>query len=317
MHHGKLSLAIAEGLQELRKRIEAANIPSSRLDETLNLATWNIREFGRRRRTEAAIHYIAEMLGQFDLISIVELRDDLTDLGRVLPILGPYWGAVYSDVILDAGGNRERIGFIYDKRAVAFTGLAASANPPRKKSGSEYIPEFTWWRAPYMASFRSGNFDLVVVTAHIRWGDSATARTAEIASFAHWMDLKRNQKHVEDKDIIITGDFNIESPAMYEALTSSGLIAPAALRQGDFGTNLAKDRRYDQILHFPIYDDSFMGKGGVLDFYTGGTAKLFPGMTKMDITYQLSDHLPLWVQINTDNDSHQLDQIIRSRSKRG
>ena len=53
---------------------------------------------------------------------------------------------------------------------------------------------------------------------------------------------------------------------MYSALTSKGLVAPAALRKEEFGTNLAKDKRYDQILHFPINDDSFMNKGGVLDF---------------------------------------------------
>lgn len=168
-------------------------------------------------------------------------------------------------------------------------------------------------------SFSAGNFDFVMVSAHIRWGDSQTARTAEIWSFAEWLDLKRRQKHVEDKDFIVTGDFNIESPAMYEALTSKGLAAPAGLRKGAFGTNLARDKRYDQILHYPIYDDSFMNKGGVLDFYTGGTTMLintttlFPGMSKDDVTYQLSDHLPLWVQINTDNDAHHLDQIIRAK----
>lgn len=86
MFHGKLSLQVAEGLKELRARIDAAKIPSSKLDETLNLATWNIREFGKRRRSEAAIHYIAEIVGQFDLVSVVELRDNLTDLGRILPI---------------------------------------------------------------------------------------------------------------------------------------------------------------------------------------------------------------------------------------
>lgn len=313
MFHGKIDKETAKGLKALRARIDAANIPSSKLDETLNIATWNIREFGKKARSEPAVHYIAEIIGQFDLVSIVELRDDLTDLGRVLKILGPYWRAVYSDMIPDAGGNRERIGFIYDKRAVVFTGLAASANPPRKKSGSEYIPEFTWWRLPYMASFSSGNFDFVIVSAHIRWGDSKLDRTKEIQSFADWVDLKRRQKHVEDRDFFITGDFNIETAAMYSALTSKGLVAPAALRKGEFGTNLAKDKRYDQILHFPIYDDSFMNKGGVLDFYTGGISALFPGISKDDFTYQMSDHLPLWVQINTDNDGHQLDQIIRAR----
>ncbi len=48
MHHGSISKQIADGLIELRKRIDRAQIPSSKLDETLNLATWNIREFGKK-----------------------------------------------------------------------------------------------------------------------------------------------------------------------------------------------------------------------------------------------------------------------------
>src|SRR5437667_5838394 len=123
MHHGQVSQHVAKGLLALQKRIEAGKIPSSKLDETLNIATWNIREFGKKPRSEAAIHYIAEVLGQFDLIGLVELRDDLKDLGRVLKILGPYWRAVYSDTIPDPGGNRERVAYLYDKRAVVFNGL--------------------------------------------------------------------------------------------------------------------------------------------------------------------------------------------------
>ena len=67
MNHGKVSKEIASGLLALKKRIAAAKIPSSKIDETLNIASWNIREFGKVRRTDAAIHYIAEILGQFEL----------------------------------------------------------------------------------------------------------------------------------------------------------------------------------------------------------------------------------------------------------
>jgi hypothetical protein len=47
MHHGTISKPIADGLIALRGRIEKGGIPSSKLDVTLNLATWNIREFGK------------------------------------------------------------------------------------------------------------------------------------------------------------------------------------------------------------------------------------------------------------------------------
>ena len=48
MHHGDISIEIAQGLLALQQRIKAAGIPPSQLDETLNIATWNIREFGKR-----------------------------------------------------------------------------------------------------------------------------------------------------------------------------------------------------------------------------------------------------------------------------
>jgi hypothetical protein len=63
MHHGAITPQLAQGLLALQTRIEAAKIPSSKLDETINVAIWNIREFGKKRRTDAAIHYLAEILG--------------------------------------------------------------------------------------------------------------------------------------------------------------------------------------------------------------------------------------------------------------
>lgn len=314
MHHGNISKPIADGLIELRKRIEASGIPSSKLDESINLATWNIREFGKSPRSEAAIHYIAEILGQFDLVSIVELRDNLGDLKKVLPILGPYWDIVYSDMIPDAGGNRERIAYLYDKRAVAFSGFAATAVAPRKKVGGEYLPEQSWWRAPYSASFRAGNFDFIIIAAHIRWGSSGKDRIDELKLFADWVADKREESFPVDRDIIVVGDFNIENDKMLAALTGRGLKMPDAFVGRDLGSNLERNKRYDQILHFPQYPTTFTNAGNVLDFFTGGITPLFPDMTDADkakFTFQMSDHLPLWTQLNTNIDGFVLDEISR------
>lgn len=315
MFHGNISVEIAEGLQLLRKRIEAAAIPASKLDETLNIATWNVREFGKKRRSEAAIHYIAEIIGQFDLVGLVELRDNLGDLQRVLPILGPYWDAVYSDAVTDGGGNRERICYLYDQRACTFNGMAAMASAPRKKRGTEYLAETSFWRAPYVASFKAGNFDFMALTTHIRWGDSDAARQQEIQLLANWLEAKIKDKHCEDQDWIVMGDFNIPSRAspMFKALTSTGLTIPKALIKDEFGANLARDKRYDQIMHFARFGDEFTLAGGVLDFYASDHKPLFPDLTKTEFTYQMSDHLPLWVQISTDIDGQILEQLIQRK----
>jgi endonuclease/exonuclease/phosphatase family metal-dependent hydrolase len=323
MFHGDISPEIARGLKILRGRIKDADIRPSILDETLNIATWNIREFGRmrrrRRRSEAAIHYIAEVLNQFDLIAIVEVRDDLTDLKRVMEILGPYWRAVFSDFNTDRAGNRERIAYLYDKRVAAFTGLAAEANPPLKKNRAtgEYEPTIVWWRSPFMASFSAGNFDFILLTVHIRWGKSDASRIPPLEKLAEWVDKRCKEKYVVDKDFIVMGDFNIPKidDKLYRAITSRGLEIPDALRGTDHGSNLAGNKRYDQILHYRRHTTTLKGAGGVLDFYRNDWRALFPeeeypDMDDDDFTYQMSDHLPLWVQLDTWIEDEQLDQIL-------
>ena len=317
MFHGNVSLEIAEGLKLLRKRIATANIPSSKLDETLNIATWNVREFGKKRRSEAAIHYIAEIIGQFDFVGLVELRDNLTDLNRLLPILGPYWDAIYSDVMTDAGGNRERICYLFDSRAVCFNGMAAEATPPRVKRGTEYVADDSWWRSPYVATFKAGNFDFIAFTTHVRWGESDAARLKEIQGLANWVGAKAAEKTAEDRDIIVMGDFNIPSRTdpMFAAMTSTGLQIPKALAKDEFGSNLARDKRYDQILHMPRYPETFTNAGGVVDFYASDHKPLFPALTKEEFTFQMSDHLPLWIQMNTDIDGFVLEQLIQRKRR--
>lgn len=323
MHHGDVSPEIAQGLLTLQKRIADAKIPPSKLDETINVAVWNIREFGKVRRTEAAIHYIAEILGQFDLVAIVELRNDLTDLGRVLPILGPSWDVVYSDWIDDPGGNNERIAYLFDRRAVIFNGLAAEVDAPRSKDKSEYLATQSFWRAPYMCSFRAGNFDFIAIATHTRWGDSIEGRRAELQMLADWIDHRFKDKFVEDHDLIVMGDFNVPKMGdkLFSALTSRGLQVPDALlnlKAGDQvigGSNLLKNARFDQILHLPTLKKRFTNEGGTLDFY-GSDANiklLFPtqGYTREKFTFQLSDHFPLWVQINIDIDNERLNQIVQ------
>lgn len=327
MHHGDVSPSIAYGLLELKKRIDAAKIPPSKLDETINVAIWNIREFGKKRRTEAAIHYVAEILGQFDLIGLVELRDNLADLGSVLDILGPSWDVVYSDWMDDSGGNKERTAFLFDRRAVTFNGLAAEIDAPREKEGTEYLTQQSFWRAPYMCSFRAGNFDFIVIATHTRWGDSIEGREAELRMLADWIDSRFKNKYVEDHDLIVMGDFNIPQigDQLFKALTSRGLQIPDALielKEGDQvikGSNLGKNARYDQILHMPSLKKRFSKMGGTLDFYGNDSVikKLFPdkNYNRMDFSFQMSDHFPVWVQIDTDIDGERFNQIIQNSKK--
>jgi endonuclease/exonuclease/phosphatase family metal-dependent hydrolase len=117
-----------------------------------------------------------------------------------------------------------------------------------------------------------------------------------------------------DKDIIVMGDFNIPSTdsALFQAITGKGLCIPPALL-GLHGTNLAKNKRYDQLLHYPAHTNYFSNRGGVLDFYMDDHVALFPGMTKSEFTFQMSDHLPLWIQVRTDTLDERLNNLLDRR----
>ena len=327
MHHGNVSPEIASGLLALKRRIEAAAIPSSKLDETINVAVWNIREFGRVRRTEAAIHYIAEIIGQFDLVAIVELRSNLEDLGRVMKYLGDSWRVVFSDWTDDRGGNDERTAFLYDRRAVTHNGLAAEVEPPRVKKGKEWVSEQSFWRPPYLCSFRAGNFDFLALAMHARWGDSLAARRNELQGVSNWIKRRFESKYVEDHDLIVFGDFNTPrlTDETFAALASCGLKLPAPLvklKVGNRvvgGSNLGKSARYDQILPLPTVPENFTNAGGAIDFHIADSkiAELFPGKgySRQKFTYQLSDHFPVWVQVRTDIETFRLNQIIQDNSR--
>lgn len=309
MHYGEVPPHIAKGLIELRRRIDEAKIPDSAIDVCLNVATWNIREFGKTPRLDASIYYIAEILNQFDLIALTELRDDLSDLKRVMALLGSEWHVVFSDFMDDRGGNQERVAYLYDGRMVRFTGLAAEADPKRKKNkAGEYVAQFSWWRAPYMASFRAGNFDFVAITAHMRWGNKLADRINALREFGKWVDKRRRHRHAVDSDFVVLGDFNVpkRGDKAYNALTGKGrkLLIPDELL-GVRGTNLSRKNTYDQILHSPTDTDRFSGAGGVLDFHQGDWTPLYPSQdhapkTDHEFTYEMSDHLPLWLQVKTD-----------------
>ena len=178
---------IVAGLKRLRAGLSAA-IPPRTSTDTLLLATWNIREFDSGKygyRPEEPYYYIAEILSRFDLIAIQEVRDGLYPLQKLLKLLGSWWDFLVTDVTLGTAGNSERMAYLYDRRKVSFTGLAAELVLP-DGSGVKTEPA-QLARSPYVAGFRAGWAYLTLATVHIYFGKGVKVdprRLAEITAFA-------------------------------------------------------------------------------------------------------------------------------------
>ena len=321
------------GLKALRPAL-AAQIPAKSTNDTLLLATWNIRELDAGRygpRLDESYFYLAEILSRFDLVAVQELRQSLYPLQRLQRILGSWWDFIVTDVTLGTSGNAERMAYLYDRRKVSFTGLAAELVLPKKPGATTEPLQFA--RSPYVAGFRAGWAYLTLLTAHIYYGKSVAVdprRLQEITDFAQTV-AKNAEKYstapqyepgkVSDPgNLIMLGDFNIfnREDVTFKAITNAGFVVPAELQQLP-GSNVARNKHYDQIAyHRQLSKMRTTGHAGIFDFYEhvyrDETAYAGPRNGRGSSfnewrTYQMSDHLPMWIEFSVDDSEAYLDGL--------
>lgn len=338
----------AKRLIDLRQGLDS--IPEKTVDDTLLLATWNIRDFDKPAygyRSDEAIYYIAEIISRFDLVAIQEVYKDLTGLKRVLRVLGGYWKYIVTDVTEGRQGNKERMTFVYDSRKVSFGGLAGElVLPPVKVKGGDTVPAEQVWRTPFVCGFRAGWSRFMLASVHILWGSGKSTknkepadRVAEIRKVAQFLKKRTEDETAWSQNLILLGDFNIFTTKgdAYNELLKANFKVPDELL--DFCTNAKRDRQYDQIA-FRVQKNRLgsTGNAGVFDFfdhvYRAGDEKIYReqmgtsyttkknGNTRTDKeksryyntywrTHQMSDHLPLWVELKIDYSKQYLERKIK------
>ncbi|WP_280423097.1 hypothetical protein [Nocardia carnea] len=97
------------------------------------------------------------------------------------------------------------------------------------------------------------------------------------------------------------------------AVTDAGFVVPTEL-QAVPGSNVAKDRHYDQIAYYKkLAGLQPTGRAGVFDFYQHvytldqehdyvAERVERPGRSFKDWrTYRMSDHLPMWIEFGIDD----------------
>jgi len=318
------------GLQRLRAALGRA-IPKRSVTNTLLLATWNIREFDSGKygyRSEESYYYIAEILSRFDLIAIQEVRDGLYPLQNLQRLLGNWWDFLVTDVTLETSGNSERLAYLYDRRKVNFTGLAAELVLPENA--------LQLARSPYIAGFRSGWAYMTLATVHIYYGTNVAVnprRLDEITAFGKALAKNANKlscapqsapdQPPDPDNLIVLGDFNIfnRKDATMQAITQAGFVVPDELQTVP-GSNVDKNKHYDQIAYYRKLNRMIpTGQAGVFDFYEhvyrlededlyAHERAQKPGRSFKDWrTYRMSDHLPMWIELSIDNGDVYLDSI--------
>jgi len=325
----------ADGLLRLKAAFKdpASGVPERVRSSRLLLATWNIREFESEKygpRQREALYYIAEIIDHFDIVAVQEVREDLSSLEKVMDILGSQWEYLLTDVTEGHQGNMERMAFVYDTRKVRFGGLAGEVVvPPVDKN----TPSGQFARTPFIVGFRTGWFKFTICTTHIYYGESVAddpQRIKEIRQLSSHLAGTVAKPRAWARNMILLGDFNIfaATDETFKALTEPGFtVHPALLGKG---SNVDQSKHFDQIAFIApdLKDRLEQCNAGIFNYYahvfreadadayaadvpTSKSGK--PGRFKDWRTYQMSDHLPMWIELRVDFSHEYLERIAEGK----
>jgi endonuclease/exonuclease/phosphatase family metal-dependent hydrolase len=102
--------------------------------------------------------------------------------------------------------------------------------------------------------------------------------------------------------VLVVGDFNVASDRsrVWPQLAEAGLVQAPGLA-GELGSTLKSGKRYDRILCTTDDAGRLSGRAGTVDWFAGGWDEILPGtgMTEARLTWEVSDHLPVWAEVGT------------------
>ncbi|MCP4118080.1 MAG: endonuclease/exonuclease/phosphatase family protein [Desulfobacteraceae bacterium] len=193
-------------------------------------------------------------------------------------------------------------------------------------------------RTPFIASFQTGWLKINLVTVHIYYGTGSAGierRKEEIRRLTALLSDRAKNDNDSDADayFIALGDFNIVRPdhETMEALLTNEFTIPEPLRNVP-GSNVKQNKFYDQIALWTgksgrrkNYTQILPYRAGVFDFFDvvyrrdeEEIYRPFMGKPGSEDTYdsyatwrthQISDHLPMWVELPIDFGKEYLDQV--------
>ena len=293
-------------------------LPAKELDKNVLIGTWNIRAFGgltekweagdrdSPKRDLQSILTIATILSRLDIIAVQEVKGNLKAFRHMLKLLGSHWSFILTDVSGGNEGNDERLAFLFDTRKVKLSGLACELVVPNEQVDAIDENAFSrqFARTPYAVSFLVDGKTFILVTLHVLYGKSPQDRTPELKAIAEWMRKWSSNIHAFDQSLIVLGDFNIDrkGDSRYEAFVSTGLEVPEDLHEVGRTIYDGSTKFYTQIAWFvnqkniPQLSIDYK-RGGVFNF--GPHVLRRRELTPTQLSWRISDHLPLWAEFAT------------------
>lgn len=264
-------------------------------NQRITVATFNIRVFSDRSRSDAELREIAQLVAGFDIVAIQETRDPAV-LERLARLLETNFGLDYqfSDSLPLGRGSRELYAFVWrSDRIKAVSGMAVAADP-----GDRFSREPAWQLFRAVDQGGKPGFDFVLIDFHAIFGGKESLRRAEaqlLPSVVAGVEaaVRALPGASGEGDFLLLGDFNLScADHAFDGLRAMGMVPVCP----GLGTTI-KDSPYDNIWYFPSRTREYANEWGMVKF----DETEFDGNDER-ASREVSDHRPLWASFASAGD---------------
>ena len=274
-----LLVAIFVGCSSGEDKAKVTELAKKPLGDSISIATFNIRMFTNGSRDDEELSYIVDVMDEYDLVAVQELRDTEV-IQRTVAMLEAKTGWDYEAEVSPPVGRRvkERYAFVYPVGAVSVV-----------VPGKLYDDiEDRFIREPYYVTFRAGDFDFTLVTIHVLYGKTRERRV-EVDLLAE-VYRAIQAEDAEEQDVILLGDLNFPpTDRSFDRLKE--LESMAYLLAPPIKTTISDASLYDNFWFQTDHVREYTGTHGVRMF----DEQLF-GNDDKAASLAVSDHRPVWAE---------------------
>ncbi len=301
-------------------------------------------------RMDESYHFITEIIDHFDICAIQEVKTDLGPLRRLKDLLGPNWDFFVSDVSTHKGGNNERMAFMYNTDRVFFRNLIGEIvlakedlSSGRQPARSPFFASFQagWFRFSLCSAHIVYGDDLEMRAEEISAIAEALVKRAKSEDQVH---VFLGDMNIEKKDgevmqalkssKLVVPDFgptNMSGTRWFDqmAFTQHGKAsrktrllrhgsfdwrhavlgphpkdAPPPLTAKDLAAGKSRPTAKEILKHYEKIVKKIRADHGK-DPYANW-AKSYKNWT----TYEMSDHLPIWMELEVDYSDDYLRRFL-------
>lgn len=257
--------------------------------ETVKIAAFNIQIFGQAKsQKQDVMAVLRDVVREFDVVLIQEIRDaNEQTIPNFVETINQMEGPEYSFVRSERVGrtsSKEAYAYIYNTETVQFI------------QGSDYVysdVNDVFEREPYIAIFKAGNFDFVLVGIHTK-PDDAYNEIGNLTLVVSSIQTANPNEH----DIIVMGDFNADGTYFDEDDTSNLFKASEYnwIITNNMDTMVKTDYTYDRMVVLESTLNHEYDADSAQVFYFDQVYEL----DNQTFVSEISDHYPVFAKYKTN-----------------